>query len=164
MLSVSHIRRSAYNTATQTVSHGIGLTHYGSGLNSGPVTSDFHEGSGMLKSTPRGVKFSNCLDETNTAVYDGNVSFTYFQPYKVNIEKLGMPDKKYYQRLTRKPWDISTTEWVELMFRKRYLQLYFYSFLIFMSIVVMNKEMQYAGLRGSDGFWVLLPKGETRRF
>ncbi|KNH07606.1 fasciclin-1-like protein [Perkinsela sp. CCAP 1560/4] len=164
MLVKSLPRLCAHANAAHNPSEGIGLTHYGTGLNSGPVTSDFHEGSGLLKSTPRGVKFSNCLDETNTAIYDGSVSFTYFQPYKVSIEKLGLPEKKYYQKLTRKPWDISSTEWVELMYRRRYIQWWFFLCCILMTTMVLHREKQYSGVRGSDGFWVMLPKGDPGKF
>ena len=103
--------------------------------------------------------------EPNTAVYDSQfVSWTYFEPMKVDIEKFPAPEKKYYQRLTRKPWDVSCTEWMEITARKKYVFGLYYVALIFFVMFFLPRERSYSGETGSDGFFVNLPKNEPELF
>jgi hypothetical protein len=103
--------------------------------------------------------------EPNTAVYDGAfIPFTYLQPMKVTVEKLPAPEAKYYQRLTRKPWDISSTEWMEITARKRYFAAMWYGAMIVVMMFMMPKERSFSGIKGADGYYVNLPTRKPEMF
>jgi hypothetical protein len=148
----------------------LALAAAGSGVSgltfpTGASFSDNVESVNFLPSNERGVKSSTIFPEPNTAVYDSTfVPWTYFDPIKVDIEKLPVPEKKYYQRLTRKPWDVTCTEWMEISARKRYVIGMYYLALIFFIMFLMPKERSFSGLTGSDGFFVNLPKGKDHYF
>eukprot|EP00656_Telonema_subtile_P001071 TRINITY_DN10510_c0_g1_i3.p1 TRINITY_DN10510_c0_g1~~TRINITY_DN10510_c0_g1_i3.p1 ORF type:complete len:122 (-),score=26.74 TRINITY_DN10510_c0_g1_i3:189-554(-) len=84
--------------------------------------------------------------------------------YKRQIETMPAPEPKYYQRHTKKPWDISTTELLEIQARKKYIHCMIYGVLFVMLYFVLPKEKTYAGTRGSDGFWIMLPKNQPELF
>lgn len=130
----------------------------------GGTLSDELEHAACLPVNERGIKSSSMFHEPNTAIYDASVSWTYLQPQKVNVEKFPAPEAKYYQRLTRKPWDISTAEWVEITHRKKTAMSFWYFSVFLMAWFVIPKEKSYSGLAGTDGFWVLLPKNEPELF
>ena len=127
--------------------------------------SDTVESTNFLPTSERGVKSSTIFPEPNTAVYDSTfVPWTYFEPVKVDIEKLPVPEKQYYQRLTRKPWDVSCTEWMEITARKRYVGGMFYASFIFFVMFLMPRERTYSGVTGADGFFANLPAGKPEMF
>jgi hypothetical protein len=139
---------------------GAGLT-----FPTGATLSDNVESKNVLPSNDRGVKSSSIFPEPNTAVYDAAfASWTYFEPTKVNIEKLPVPEKQYYQRLTRKPWDVSCTEWMEITARKRYVSGMYYLCFIAFVMFILPRERTYSGLSGSDGFFVNLPANKPEMF
>lgn len=112
----------------------------------------------------RGIRSSSMFPESNTAIYESYMPWTYFQPGKVDIETMPAPEPKYYQRHTKKPWDISTTELLEIQARKKYIHCMIYGVLFVMLYFVLPKEKTYAGTRGSDGFWIMLPKNQPELF
>ncbi|EPY35204.1 hypothetical protein STCU_01198 [Strigomonas culicis] len=112
----------------------------------------------------RGIRSSSPFQEPNTAIYDSYLSWTYFQPLDVNIEKLPAPEAKYYQRLTKRPWDVSSTEMIEIQSRKKYFQTWLYLVAVIIMYFLLPKEKSYNGLRGSDGIWVALPKNQPEKF
>jgi uncharacterized protein YceK len=137
-----------------------GLTFPTGGSHSDTVESVNH-----LPTTDRGVKSSSIFPEPNTAVYDSAfLPWTYFEPVKVSIEKMPAPEKKYYQRLTRKPWDVSSTEWMEISARKRYVGGIYYACLIGAAMFVLPKERSFSGEVGQDGWFVNLPKNKSHYF
>jgi hypothetical protein len=103
--------------------------------------------------------------EPHTAVYDSLiVPWTYLQPVKVNVELMPAPEAKYYQRLTKKPWDISSSEWVEMSYRKRFLMACWYTSFIVSLMFILPKEKSFSGLKGSDGWYIALPKNRPELF
>lgn len=131
----------------------------------GASFSDTVEAVNHMPTNDRGVKSSSIFPEPNTAVYDSTfVPWTYFEPVKVEIEKLPAPEPKYYQRFTRKPWDVSSTEWMEITARKRYVLGMFYAMLIFAIMFIIPKERSFSGEIGYDGFFVNLPKNKSELF
>ncbi|CAD2217408.1 hypothetical protein AGDE_04028 [Angomonas deanei] len=112
----------------------------------------------------RGIRSSSPFPEPNTAIYDTYMPWTYFQPMDVNIEKMPAPEPKYYQKLTKRPWDVSSTELLEIQSRKKYMQVIFYICACAYLYFLMPKEKSYSGLRGSDGIWILLPKNQPEKF
>ncbi|EAN91737.1 hypothetical protein C3747_20g11 [Trypanosoma cruzi] len=112
----------------------------------------------------RGVRSSSPFQEPNTAIYDTYMSWTYFQPIDVNIEKLPAPEAKYYQRHTKRPWDISTTELIEIQSRKKYFQVWGYLIAFIYLYFLMPKEKSFSGLHGPDGHWIMLPKSRPELF
>jgi len=112
----------------------------------------------------RGIRSSSPFPEPNTAIYDTYMPWTYFQPMDVKVEKMPAPEPKYYQHLTKKPWDVSSTELLEIQSRKKYIQAIGYLMLIVYLYFLMPKEKSFSGLRGSDGHWVMLPKNQPEKF
>eukprot|EP00796_Vickermania_ingenoplastis_P009260 gene9260-6511_t len=112
----------------------------------------------------RGIRSSSPFPEPNTAVYDTYQPWTYFHPIDVNVEKLPAPEPQYYQKHTKRPWDLSATELLEIQSRRKYFQIWFYAFATFFLYFLMPKEKSYSGLRGSDGFWIMLPKFQPEKF
>jgi len=112
----------------------------------------------------RGIRSSSPFPEPNTAIYDTYMPWTYFQPMDVNIEKMPAPEAKYYQRHTKRPWDLSSTELLEIQSRKKYLQGVGYALLAIYLYCLLPKEKSFSGLRGSDGYWVALPKNQPEKF
>ena len=130
----------------------------------GATVSEEREYAALMPANSRGVKSTTLFEEPNTSIYDSTASWSYFQPMKVNIEKMGAPDAKYYQRHTRREWDISTSEWYEMTQRKKYVLTWYYAALILLFWFVIPKEKSYSGLVGCDGFWALLPKGQPELY
>lgn len=112
----------------------------------------------------RGIRSSSMFPEPNTAIYDSYMPWTYFEPIKVDIEKMPAPEAKYYQKFTKKPWDISTTELMEIQARKKYIHAVIYFFMWIAIYFVLPKEKTYIGTRGSDGKWIMLPKNQPELF
>ncbi|KAL7701609.1 hypothetical protein N2W54_004651 [Lotmaria passim] len=112
----------------------------------------------------RGIRSSSPFPEPNTAIYDTYMPWTYFQPIDVQIEKMPAPEAKYYQHHTKKPWDVSTTDLMEIQSRKKYLQGIGYLILVVYLYTLLPKEKSYTGKVGSDGFWVMLPKNQPEKF
>lgn len=112
----------------------------------------------------RGIRSSSPFPEPNTAIYDTYMPWTYFQPMDVKMEKMPAPEAKYYQHLTKKPWDVSSTELLEIQSRKKYIQAIAYLILIVYLYFLMPKEKSFSGLRGSDGYWIMLPKNQPEKF
>lgn len=144
-------------------------------LNNGPtfLTGGVHTGEQELTHystaychpvNERGVHSSSMFQEPNTSVYDSIAPWTYFQPHAVKIDVLPAPEPKDYQRLTRKPWDISMTEWMEVQQRKSIVAMLFWAFMTYLAYFGLHKEKSYDGTRGSDGTWVLLPKNRPEWF
>ena len=131
----------------------------------GHLTDDYHS-SFAHPTGERGIRSSSPFAEPNTAVYDSYMSWTYFQPMRVDIEKMAAPEKKYYQRLTRKPWDLSTMEYHDMITRKRFVQFWWLFALSMFMYFFMTKEKKFAGTSdiSSDGIWVLLPKNRPELF
>lgn len=146
-------------SATRAALVGNGLTFQtgGSDNNTCDTANAFPMG-------PRGVRSSSPFPEPNTAIYDSYLSWTYFQPLEVKIEKLPAPDPKYYQHHTKRPWDVSCTELLEIVSRRKFLQMWCYIVVCFYLYFLMPKEKSYSGLRGSDGYWIMLPKNEPEKF
>ena len=140
------------------------LHNYGPTFLTGGSYSEELENAVAHPTNERGIKSSSMWNEPNTAVYDTHFPWTYFQPQKVNIEALPAPEAKYYQRFTKRPWDISSTEWQEMTTRKRFIQSFWYAFLFFMVYFYLPKEKSFSGSRGTDGFWALLPKNQPHLF
>eukprot|EP00760_Papus_ankaliazontas_P030692 PhM_4_TR4976/c0_g1_i1/m.86291 len=163
MLARTRLARCAATNLSHSPSV-TGLTHYGPTLPIGPQVMDESTDAPALGSTPRGVKNTSCFKEDNTAIYDGPISWSYFQPHKVNIEVMPAPEAKYYQRNTKKPWDISTTEWMELTYRKRVVMAIWWGSMWFALVFLLPKEKQFAGLRGHDGMWIMLPQNQKELF
>jgi hypothetical protein len=112
----------------------------------------------------RQVNASWIFPEENTAVYEAYLPFTYFQPHKVNIEKLPAPEPKYYQFHTKRLWDISSTEQVEMILRKRLFHFMFCCFTLVYLYGFHKDERSFDGLEGVDPFWSLLPKNRPEWF
>lgn len=112
----------------------------------------------------RGIRSSSPFAEPNTAVYEAYLPWTYFCPHNVNIEKMPAPEAKYYQRLTKKPWDVSSTEAIEINSRKKFFGFIIYTGLVIWAYFYLPKEKSYSGLYGPDGHWVLLPKNKPEYF
>lgn len=113
----------------------------------------------------KNVRSSSMFPEPNTSVYDSALlPWTYFAPHKVNIQKMPAPDAKYYQKNTKRPWDVSTTEWREFVVRRSLFFVLYTSTMCFLFYFVIPKEKNFSGLRGSDGFYVLLPKNKPEMF
>lgn len=138
----------------------------GQGFSTAGTNSDDVEFANVLPVSDRGIKSSSMFPEPNVALYDaGPLTWTYFEPLKVaGIEKLPAPEAKYYQRLTKRPWDVSSSEWVEITYRKKAIGTFYYFTLICLVYFYLPKEKQFSGLKGSDGFYVLLPKNQTELF
>ena len=131
----------------------------------GASVSETVEATNHMPTNERGVKSSTVFPEPTTAVYDSTfVAWTYFEPAKVNIEKFPAPEKQYYQRWTRKPWDVSSTEWMEITARKKYVLGLFYFWLGCFIMFLVPKEKTFSGLSGQDGYFVNLPKGQPNLF
>ena len=138
----------------------VGLT-----FPTGGSLSENTEAVNHLPTSDRGVKSSSIFPEPNTAIYDSTfIPWTYFEPTKVHIEKMPAPEAKYYQRLTRKPWDVSSTEWMEISNRKRYVMSFWYSAMLVFVMFIVPKERSFSGLIGYDGFFVMLPKNKPELF
>lgn len=139
-------------------------------LNNGPTFStggghnDTVDVANAYPLNERGIRSSSPFPEPNTAVYEAYMPWTYFQPHKVDIEKLPAPDAKYYQRFTKRPWDVSSTEAIEINSRKKFLGFVTYSFLIVWAYFWLPKEKSYSGLHGPDGSWIFLPKNKPEYF
>lgn len=139
-------------------------------LNNGPtfLTGGAHNDSvDVANAYPmgeRGIRSSSPFVEPNTAVYEAYMPWTYFQPHKVDVEKMPAPEAKYYQRLTKKPWDISSTELIEITSRKKFSGFIIYTFLVVLAYFYVPKEKSYSGLHGPDGWWILLPKNKPEYF
>eukprot|EP00758_Cryptobia_borreli_P002070 Tbor_TRINITY_DN2760_c0_g1::TRINITY_DN2760_c0_g1_i1::g.15245::m.15245 len=132
-------------------------------LTGGQLT-DNDMNANVYSTNDRGIKSSSMFKEPNTAIYESYLPWTYFQPMKIDIEKMPAPEAKYYQRHTKKPWDISTTELLEIQARKKYIHCLMYSVLFVMLYFVLPKEKNFAGTRGCDGFWIMLPKNQPEQF
>ena len=146
--------------AQATTGLGAGLT-----FPTGGSFSDTVEAANHMPTSDRGVKSSSIFPEPNTAVYDSTfLPWTYFEPIKVNIEKLPAPEPKYYQRLTRKPWDVSSTEWMEISARKRFVLGMYYGSMLIVVMFLVPKERSFSGETGFDGFFINLPKGKSELF
>lgn len=112
----------------------------------------------------RNVRSSSVFPEPNTAIYDGYLAWTYFQPLDIKIDTMAAPEAKHYQRHTKRPWDVSCTELVEIQSRRRYLQLWWYSLLLVLIFFLLPKEKSFSGLRGPDGHYIMLPKNQPEKF
>lgn len=145
--------------ATRAVLAGNGPT-----FNSGGADNNTSDIANAFQMNEHGVRSSSPFPEPNTAIYDGYMSWTYFQPIDVKVELLPAPEAKYYQRLTKKPWDVSSTEWTELTLRRQFMSFWWTLFLFIMAYFMLPKEKSYSGVRGSDGFYILLPKNEPEKF
>jgi hypothetical protein len=131
----------------------------------GGTDSAMVESTNTLPVNERGVKSSSQFPEPNTAVYDAAIiSWTYFEPMKVTVDKLPAPEAKYYQKNTKRPWDISSTEWVEIQYRKKFFMSVYYFTLLCLVFFYFPKEKSYSGLRGADGWYVMLPKNQSELF
>lgn len=156
-------RFSALRATATLLSNGI--TFPTGGTCSEPGNFNIPEAANTFSVNERGVKSSSQFPEPHTAVYDSAIlPWTYFQPMKVNIEKLPAPEAKYYQVLTKKPWDVSSTEWVEIQYRKKAIGSAWYFSLLFAAYFLLPKEKSYSGLRGFDGWYILLPKNQSELF
>ena len=146
--------------ASRVARLGAGLTFPTACTNSETV-----ENTNVLPINERGVKSSSIFPEPNTAVYDSTfVAWTYFEPTKVEIAKLPAPEAQYYQRHTRKPWDVSSTEWMEITSRKKYVFGTWYVAFGAFVMLYMPRERTYSGLEGGDGYFVNLPKNQPEMF
>ncbi|AYU79554.1 protein of unknown function - conserved [Leishmania donovani] len=112
----------------------------------------------------RGIRSSSPFPEPNTAIYDSYMPWTYFQPIDVKVDKMPAPEAKYYQHHTKKPWDVSTTDLIEIQSRKKYVQGVGYFVMLIYLYFLMPKEKSYSGETGSDGFFVMLPKNQPEKF
>ena len=135
----------------------------------GGVESKNAEQANCVPSNERGLKASAMYQEgLQTANYDalmGAWSWTYMRPVeKVEVEKLAAPEAKYYQVHTKKPWDISCTDYVEIIARKRMFLCALWGSLILIMFFVMPKEKQFSGKKGADGWWIMLPKNKPEMF
>jgi hypothetical protein len=135
----------------------------------GGVESKNAEAANCVPSNERGLKASAMFQEgLQTANYDalfGAWSWTYMQPVaKVNIEKMPAPEAKYYQQHTKKPWDISCSDYVEIITRKRFFLCGLWGSLVLAMFFVMPKEKQFSGKKGADGWWIGLPKNQPELF
>ena len=157
------LRLCAHDIAARSVTS-VGLTHYGTGLTCGAQKPHYTNDSDLFPTNERGLKHTSLIAEPNTAIYDSWLPWSYFQPHKVSIQKMGVPDAKYYQRFTKKPWDLSSTEYNELIHRKRMFHTAWFGVMIFVVCFICNKGNQYAGLRGLDGYWIALPVGKPHKF
>lgn len=135
----------------------------------GGVESKNAEQANCVPTNERGIKSTGPLQEgLQTSNYDamfGAWSWSYMQPVaKVNVDKLPVPEAKYYQQLTKKPWDISCSEYVEILTRKRAMFASFWGMLLVIMFFIMPKEKQYSGKKGADGWWIWLPKNKPELF
>ena len=112
----------------------------------------------------RGVKASFVFPEENTAVYEAYMPWTYLQPGKVDIERLPAPDPKYYQVHTKRLWDISSTEQMEIIIRKRFYGTLVCGVTLIFLYGFLKDERSYDGTEGHDPFWALLPKNRPEWF
>lgn len=112
----------------------------------------------------RGIRSSSPFPEPNTAIYDTYQPWTYFHPIDVNVEKMPAPDPKYYQKHTKRPWDLSATELLDIQSRRKYFQMWGYGIATIFVYFLMPKEKSFSGLRGSDGHWIMLPTGQPEKF
>lgn len=112
----------------------------------------------------RGIRSSSPFPEPNTAVYDTYQPWTYFHPIDVKIDKLPAPNPKYFQKHTKRHWDLSATELLEIQSRRKYFQVWGYGLVTVFVYFLMPKEKSFSGLRGADGHWVLLPKFQPEKF
>lgn len=146
-------------SATRVALVGNGLTFHtgGEDKNTAETAHAFPMGA-------NGVRSSSPFPEPNTAIYDTYMSWTYFQPLDVKIEKLPAPEAKYYQHHTKRAWDVSCAELLEIVSRRKYLQVWGYAIVCVYLYFLMPKEKSYSGLRGSDGHWVMLPKNQPEKF
>lgn len=112
----------------------------------------------------RGIRSSSPFPEPNTAVYETYQPWTYFHPIDVDIERLPAPDPKYFQKHTKRPWDLSATELLEIQSRRKYFQAWGYGLATVFLYFLMPKEKSFSGLRGSDGTWIMLPKFQPEKF
>ncbi|CAJ1027569.1 hypothetical protein Q4I32_004614 [Leishmania shawi] len=145
--------------ATRKALVGNGPTFHTAGDNNN--TSDIQNAFPMNE---RGIRSSSPFPEPNTAIYDTYMPWTYFQPIDVNIHKMPEPEAKYYQFHTKKPWDVSTTDLIEIQSRKKYVQGVGYFLMVIYVYFLMPKEKSYSGETGSDGFFVMLPKNQPEKF
>ncbi|CCW64326.1 unnamed protein product [Phytomonas sp. EM1] len=156
MLRVSCLSAFA---ATRAVLVGNGTTF----LTGGDCTTS-NEMQNVYRLGPRGIRSSSPFEEPNTAIYDSFVSWTYFQPIDIKVDKLPAPKAKYYQHHTKKPWDVSSTELMEITSRRKYVQGWGYLFLSIYVYFLMPKEKSFSGIRGSDGWWIMLPRNQPEKF
>ena len=112
----------------------------------------------------RNIKASFVFPENNTSVYEAYAVWTYFQPQKVTIERLPAPDPKYYQFHTKRLWDISATEQMEIIIRKRFIGFFVCGFTVIYLYGFLKDERSYDGTEGHDPFWALLPKNRAEWF
>ncbi|SYZ66625.1 hypothetical_protein (plasmid) [Leishmania braziliensis MHOM/BR/75/M2904] len=145
--------------ATRKALVGNGPTFHTAGDNNN--TSDIQNAFPMNE---RGIRSSSPFPEPNTAIYDTYMPWTYFQPIDVKINKMPEPEAKYYQFHTKKPWDVSTTDLIEIQSRKKYVQGVGYFLMVIYVYFLMPKEKSYSGETGSDGFFVMLPKNQPEKF
>lgn len=142
----------------------ISLVGNGPTMSTGGAHNDTADIANCYPLNERGIRSSSLFQEPNTAVYDAYMPWTYFQPIKVDIQKMPAPEAKYYQRLTKKPWDISNTELMEIQSRKKYFGFMIYGGLVVIAYFFIPREKTYTGLRGYDGHWILLPKNKPEMF
>ena len=121
--------------------------------------------SKLMPVNDRGVRASGpiCVEAT-TAVYETYMSWTYFQPFKVDIDKMPAPEPRHYQRRTKRAWDITTQEFVEILHRKASLvqMCVFVSMALF--ILFGPREKSFSGTMGPDGYYILLPRNHPEYF
>jgi hypothetical protein len=125
------------------------------------------ENSGQEPSFPvndRGIKSSFALAETNTATYEAVQTWTWMQPGKVNIEKMPAPEAKYYQVHTKRIWDVSSTEQMEIILRKRIFHFFIMATFVIYLYFFHVDERSYDGTTGRDPIWALLPKNRPEMF
>ena len=138
----------------------IGNSFGGGGV---PVESQYAEFAHPNNS--RGQKSSAQFIEESVATYDAAIiSFTYMEPHKVKVDKLPEPDKASYQRFTKRSWDLSSTEWMELITRKRMVLAIWWFTIGTVGMLSIPKDRQFSGKGGADGFYVLLQKGTPEAF
>ena len=95
--------------------------------------------------------------------YDVPMStWTFLQPTdKCDVQLMPPPKAKYYQRHTKKEWDISSQCHMDIMYRKRFL-IYVESLIMCIIVyLILPKEKSYSGLHGTDGINVCIPKGRN---
>ena len=146
-------------SATLLCAVGNGPTH----LSGGQCTDDGYHPA-VYGVNERGVRSSSMFAESNTAVYDNHIAWTYLQTAKVCVERMPAPEAKYYKVHTRRPWDISSQEYFELTTRRHFIKCVYFAIMFFLIYFYLPKEKTFIGTRGTDGFWVMLPKNQPHQF
>ena len=155
------MRASAARLATVFPSSAQGMCNEDGGSINSP-----EESLVVFPTTERGVHSSSLFQENNTAVYDAFQPFTYFQPVeKIQVEKIPEPDAKYYQVNTRRHWDITWTEWNEIVNRKKMFMLYINVPVVMLATYFLTRRsMSFAGERGYDVVVIGAPKNQPHLF